>query len=109
MLNRMRWTKPQARIKPVTLLLVLFSGPLPVQTGETIQGNPLIDTETPYDLFAELALNYTHSITKDIDINSYIGYPGEPALGPTVFMHRLSAMNNPDAPLSHHWQDATHI
>lgn len=24
-------------------------------------------------------------------------------------MHRLSAMNNPDAPISHHWQDATHI
>ncbi len=24
-------------------------------------------------------------------------------------MHRLSAMNNPDAPLSHHWQDSTHI
>jgi hypothetical protein len=24
-------------------------------------------------------------------------------------MHRTSAMNNPDAPLGHHWQDATHI
>jgi hypothetical protein len=24
-------------------------------------------------------------------------------------MHRLSAMDNPDAPLSHHWQDSTHV
>jgi hypothetical protein len=24
-------------------------------------------------------------------------------------MHRLSASNNPDAPLGHHWQDASHI
>src|SRR6202012_395955 len=29
--------------------------------------------------------------------------------GPPVFMHRLSAMNDPDAPLSHHYADATHI
>lgn len=39
----------------------------------------------------------------------YAGYPGEPALGPPTFMHRLSAMNNPDAPIGHHWQDSTHI
>jgi hypothetical protein len=24
-------------------------------------------------------------------------------------MHRISSINNPDAPLGHHWQDATHI
>ncbi len=24
-------------------------------------------------------------------------------------MHRLSAMDNPDAPIGHHWQDSTHI
>jgi len=38
-----------------------------------------------------------------------LGYPGEPALGTVAFMHRVSSGNNPDAPLSHHWQDATHI
>jgi hypothetical protein len=83
--------------------------PLLFQTGESYKGVPLVDKQHPHDLFAELALNYTHSFTKDIDINTYFGYPGEPALGPAVFMHRLSAMNNPDAPLGHHWQDATHI
>ena len=39
----------------------------------------------------------------------YFGYPGEPALGPPAFMHRPSAMDDPDAPIGHHWQDSTHI
>jgi hypothetical protein len=83
--------------------------PLLFQTGETYHGEPLVDRQHPHDLFAELAVSYAHSFTKDIDLYGYFGYPGEPALGPSVFMHRLSAINNPDAPLGHHWQDATHI
>ena len=83
--------------------------PLLFQTGESYQGVPLVDRQHPHDLFAEMAVNYTHSFTKDIDVNTYFGYPGEPALGPVVFMHRLSAMNDPDASLAHHWQDASHI
>jgi hypothetical protein len=39
----------------------------------------------------------------------YAAPSGEPALGPVAFMHRPSAMDNPFAPLGHHWQDATHI
>lgn len=83
--------------------------PLLFQTGETAFGEPLVDRQHPHDLFAALAVNYTHSFSNDFDINTYFGYPGEPALGPPVFMHRPSAMNNPDAALGHHWQDATHI
>jgi len=83
--------------------------PLLFQTGETANGIPLVDRQHPHNLFSELAVNYTHSFTKDFDANIYIGYPGEPALGPEVFMHRLSAMDDPDAPIGHHWQDATHI
>jgi len=37
------------------------------------------------------------------------GLAGEPALGPPTFMHRFSGMENPEAPLSHHWLDSTHI
>jgi hypothetical protein len=86
-----------------------YGYPLLFQTGEAYHDVPLVDRQHPHDLFAELAVNYTHSFTKDLDLNVYLGYPGEPALGPNVFMHRLSAMNDPDAPLGHHWQDATHI
>ncbi|MDJ1499713.1 hypothetical protein [Xanthocytophaga agilis] len=83
--------------------------PLLFQSGESYQGRPLIDRQHPHDLFSEVSVGYTHMINKDMDVFGYIGYPGEPAIGPTAFMHRISAFNNPDAPLSHHWQDATHI
>lgn len=83
--------------------------PLLFQTGESYKGNKLVDRQHPHDLFAEISPNYTQRIAKDADVSVSVGYPGEPALGPPVFMHRLSAMNNPDAPLTHHYADATHI
>lgn len=83
--------------------------PLLYQTGESYKGKKLVDIQHPHDLFAELSVNYTQRVAKDADVSLSFGYPGEPALGPPVFMHRLSAMNNPDAPLSHHYADATHI
>lgn len=33
---------------------------------------------------------------------------GAPALGPPGYMHRVTAHNDPFAPLGHHWQDAAH-
>jgi hypothetical protein len=39
----------------------------------------------------------------------YGGPVGEPALGPSAFMHRGSARHNPEAPIGHHWFDSTHI
>ncbi|MVM37685.1 hypothetical protein GO730_08875 [Spirosoma sp. HMF3257] len=83
--------------------------PLLFQTGESYKGQPLIDKQHPHDLVSELSVSYSHAFSKDIDLYGYIGYPGEPALGPPAFMHRISSFNNPDAPLSHHWQDASHI
>jgi hypothetical protein len=83
--------------------------PLLFQSGETWEGKRLVDRQHPHDLFSELSIGYTQRLSKDIDITGYFGYPGEPALGPVAFMHRVSSSNNPDAPLSHHWQDASHI
>ncbi|MFD2573096.1 hypothetical protein ACFSUS_20815 [Spirosoma soli] len=83
--------------------------PLLFQTGETYQDQPLIDKQHPHDLVSELSVSYSHALSKDIDLYGYVGYPGEPAVGPPAFMHRISSFNNPDAPLGHHWQDATHI
>jgi hypothetical protein len=83
--------------------------PLLYQTGESYQGNKVVDRQHPHDLFAELSVAYTQRVAKNTEISLSVGMPGEPALGPPVFMHRLSAMNNPDAPLSHHYSDATHI
>lgn len=90
----------------------LFGGegyPLLFQTGETYQGEPLVDRQHPHNLFSELSVAYTHMISPDADAFIYLAYPGEPALGPVAFMHRPSSQNNLDSPLGHHWQDATHI
>ncbi len=77
-------------------------------TGETAHGQPLVDRQHPHDLFMELAARV------DIDAGAgslylYGGPVGEPALGPSAFMHRSSASNNPEPPITHHWFDSTHI
>ena len=83
--------------------------PLLFQSGESAHGVSLVDRQHPHDLFSELSVAYSYAISKKADVFAYVGYPGEPALGPVAFMHRVSALYNPDAPISHHWIDATHI
>jgi hypothetical protein len=57
----------------------------------------------------ELAGTYSHDLGTDGSVFVYLGLPGEPALGPPAFLHRFSGMENPEAPLGHHWLDSTHI
>lgn len=83
--------------------------PLLLQTGESYQGQPLHDRQHPHDLFMELAAMYDQPLTSNLAFQLYVAPVGEPALGPVAFPHRPSAMDDPLAPLSHHWQDATHI
>lgn len=83
--------------------------PLLFQTGESWKDKPLIDHQHPHDLLSELAIGYSHAFNKNTDLYGYFGMPGEPSIGPPAFMHRPSALNLPAAPVSHHWQDATHI
>ncbi len=85
--------------------------PLLFQTGESADGEtPLIDRQHPHDLFMELAGSYALPLRGGKDqAFVYLGLPGEPALGPATFMHRFSGMDNPEAPITHHWLDSTHI
>lgn len=84
--------------------------PLLLQTGETADGRtPLIDRQHPHDLFMELAAVYSYPVGEHASVFGYFGLPGEPALGPTTFMHRFSGMELPEAPIGHHWLDSTHI
>jgi len=83
--------------------------PLLFQSGEAYKGKPIVDRQHPHDLFSELSVSYSQALSQKADVFVYVGYPGEPALGPVAFMHRPSAMDNPDAPISHHWIDATHV
>ncbi len=84
--------------------------PLLFQTGESADGvTPLVDRQHPHDLFMELATSYSLRLGADSAAFAYFGLPGQPALGPSAFMHRFSGMRNPEAPLTHHWLDSTHI
>lgn len=84
--------------------------PLLLQTGETADGTtPLIDRQHPHDLVMELAASYSHPLSASDSVFLYAGYPGEPALGPSAFMHRISSLDDPEAPITHHWLDSTHI
>jgi hypothetical protein len=78
-------------------------------TGELCNGEQLHDRQHPHDLFMEVAARYQHPINDTVAYEVYGGPVAEPALGPTAFPHRVSALSNPLAPISHHWLDATHI
>jgi hypothetical protein len=86
-----------------------YGYPLLYQSGETYGGAALHDRQHPHDLFDELSVTYSRKIGNGSSAYLYMGYPGEPALGPPAFVHRISAMDYPDAPIGHHWVDATHI
>jgi plastocyanin len=86
-----------------------FGYPLLYQSGEQYKGLPLHDRQHPHDFISELAVTFSHKFNDKQSFYLYAGYPGEPALGPPMYLHRISGMNIPDAPIGHHWQDATHI
>jgi len=113
MFSRPLWDNAQFGSRLMMSLDPLTEGgrgyPLLFQTGESWNGQPLHDRQHPHDLFDELSFSLSQRFDHDLSAYVYFGYPGEPALGPPTFMHRPSAMEDPDAPIGHHWQDSTHI
>jgi hypothetical protein len=84
--------------------------PLLLATGETADGvTHLVDRQHPHDLFMELSVSYSLPVGDRGSVYVYGGLPGEPAFGPPAFMHRTAAMDSPEAPISHHWFDSTHV
>jgi hypothetical protein len=93
-------------LEPFTLKKI--GSPQVFQTGETFDGAPLVDYQHPHDLFTTLGGSYSRGVgLYRISIEAAV--VGSPALGPEPFMHRPSAAENPQAPLSHHNLDSTHI
>ncbi len=84
--------------------------PLLLQTGESADGlYPLVDRQHPHDAFMELSATWAVLLPQEVEAYVYVAPVGEPALGPTAFMHRESGRDIPVAPISHHYMDATHI
>jgi YHS domain-containing protein len=78
-------------------------------TGERCDGAPIRDQQHQHDLFMEVAAIYDRPLAGAVRWQVYGGPAAEPALGPVAYPHRLSAMPNLLAPITHHWLDATHI
>lgn len=78
------------------------------QHGEAYKGLPVVDAQHPHDAFMQLDARFAQPIGKTTLLFSG-GPSSSPALGPTAFMHRLSASENPTAPLTHHTFDSTHV
>ncbi len=57
----------------------------------------------------EVALTYRRPMGEQDSFFVYFAPVGEPALGPAAFMSRFSGLDNPIAPVTHHWFDSTHI
>ena len=83
--------------------------PLLLQSGESYRGAMLHDRQHPHDVFMELATLYERPVARNLGLSLYLAPVGEPAVGPVAFPHRPSAADDPLAPISHHWQDGTHI
>jgi hypothetical protein len=85
-----------------------LGSPQVFQTGETFNNARLINYQHPHDLFATLSLEYTRPVGSWM-LSATAAPVGAPALGPTPFMHRPSAAENPQSPLAHHHLDSIHI
>lgn len=84
--------------------------PLLLAAGETADGvTHLVNRQHPHDLVMEMSASYSQPIGEASSLFLYVGYPGEPALGPGAYMHRASGLDSPATPISHHWLDSTHI
>jgi hypothetical protein len=83
--------------------------PLLFQTGETAYGVPLVDAQHPHNFIMALAFHEVHRLAEDTMLDFYFAPVGDPALGPVAYPHRASAMELPEATITHHWQDSTHI
>jgi hypothetical protein len=83
--------------------------PLLFQTGETAYGLPLTDAQHPHNFIMALGFHYAYQLGEHTILDAYVAPVGDPALGPVAYPHRASAAELPEAPISHHWQDSTHI
>jgi hypothetical protein len=84
--------------------------PLLLAGGETANGHDrLIDRQHPHDFFMELSASVSQNIGPKSSLFVYAALPGEPAFGPPAFVHREAILDSPEAPITHHWLDSTHI
>ncbi len=124
MVDGSRWAGPgrltvdaMLSLEPLTVGHLVYAGgqrldvggsPQLFQTGESYQQTPLVNIQHPHDFVMGLGVRY-HLQRERLAYSFTAALVGSPALGPTAFMHRESARDNPEVPLAHHSLDSTHI
>lgn len=83
--------------------------PLLFQQGETAYGLPIADGQHPHDFVMEFAALYDLQLGDRTLLSLYLAPVGDPAIGPTAYPHRESALEDPVGTLGHHQEDSTHI
>ena len=83
--------------------------PLLFQQGETAFGKPIADGQHPHDFVMEFGALYDWQLAERTLLSFYAAPVGDPAIGPTAYPHRASALEDPVGTLGHHQEDSTHI
>jgi hypothetical protein len=94
-------------LEPATVTARLY--PELFQQGETAFGRPITNGQHPHNFVMEVAGLYDWKVAERTLLSFYAAPVGDPAMGPPAYAHRVSASENPIAPLGHHLQDSTHI
>lgn len=100
MLTTEKWTFPRAGYPQI------------LQEGEENRdGQPYIDAQHPHSSpLMGVTVSDTIRLTETSNLTLALSPRGEATEGPVAFMHRPTAMVNPDVPLGHHiGQDVGHI
>ena len=92
-------------LEPATIRDI--GSPQVFQTGETFKNAPLIDYQHPHDVVMVAGTETARAFSR-ATVRVGAALVGAPPIGPPPFMHRASAAENPQAPLSHHYLDSTH-
>ena len=85
--------------------------PLLLASGETADGvTHLVDRQHPHDLVMELSASFYASSWADRTVSSSMpACRASPPLARRPSCTALRSMDSPEAPITHHWLDSTHI
>jgi hypothetical protein len=100
-------TRVMVSLEPATVTDRRY--PLLFQQGETAFGVPIADGQHPHDFLMEVGALYDLKLGEKSLLSFYFAPVGDPAIGPAAYAHRVSAFEDPVAPLGHHQEDSTHI
>ena len=84
--------------------------PLLLATGETANGRtPLVDRQHPHDLVMELSASISHDLSAHSSVFLYADCLANPRSARRRSCIGRRSSNSPEAPITHHWFNSTHI